>query len=272
LGDYIEKATQYVYEFMQNKGLSVSYHDWTTNDRYGSTFSGRNVIGELAGSVSPEEIVLVTAHLDCEPFSIEAPGADDNGSGSTAVMIMAELFATRTFEKTIRFIFFTGEEQGLLGSKEYADDIINEENIVAVYNMDMIAWDDIGEPVLRIHTRTTSNPGYSGDLEIANTFVDVITTYDLSSALTPIIDSDGLIFSDHSSFWNKGIPAVLAIEDDVNDFNDNYHTSNDRLSTLNLDYFSNYIKASLGVAAHLAKIVDKANVDITPILQLLLDE
>jgi len=253
----IQKATQYVYEFLQRTGLSASYHNWT----YGA-YSGRNVIGELGGTISPEEIILVTAHLDCIPSYGNAPGADDNGSGSVAAMIIAELLAAKTFERTIRFVFFTGEEQGLYGSRIYADKVITDgDNIVAVYNMDMIAWDNIGGPTLRIHTRISTSPGYSADMELAGGFVNVVNTYGFDSDLTPIIDSDGIIASDHSSFWNKGIPAILAIEDDESDFNIYYHTSNDRLAMLNLTYFSNYIKVSVGMTAHLAKLVHKVNIN-----------
>lgn len=247
-GTPIEKATQYMYEFMQGLGLSVSYHNWT----YWFT-SNRNVIGEKTGSVKPNEIVLITAHLDSLPSSGPAPGADDNGSGSVAVMTLAEIFSTQDFERTLRFVFFTGEEQGLYGSKKYADAVSSAgDNIVAVYNMDMLAWDDIGGPTLRLHTRTTSSSGYNDDMVLANTFVDVVNTYGLSTGLTPIIDSDGITASDHSPFWNKGIPAILAIEDDEDDFCDNYHTANDKMSTLNFTYFTNYVKASLGTCAYLA--------------------
>lgn len=245
-GTSIQKATQYVYEFLQGLGLSTSYHNWT----YGS-YSNRNVVGEKAGTVSPTEIILVTAHLDSMPSGSFSPGADDNASGSVGVMALAEAMNSYDFERTVRFVLFTGEEQGLYGSKRYAS-AVSSENIVAVYNMDMIAWDSTGGPTLRIHTRTSSNPGYSADMELANTFTDVVSTYGMSSNLTPIIDSDGVSASDHASFWNEGFAAILAIEDDVNDFCDYYHTTNDRLSTLNMDYFTNYVKASLGTVAHLA--------------------
>ncbi|MCG8335465.1 MAG: M28 family peptidase [Proteobacteria bacterium] len=253
-GTSISKATQYMYEFSQGLGLSVSYHNWT----YGF-YSGRNVVAEKSGTVSPGEIVLVTAHLDSMPSGSNSPGADDNGSGSVGVMMAAEMFADRSFERTTRFVWFTGEEQGLYGSKRYADKVVADgDNIVAVYNMDMIAWDDVGGPTLRIHTRTSSSSGYASDMVLANTFVDVVNTYGMSSALTPIIDSDGITASDHSSFWNKGFPAILAIEDDVDDFCDYYHTVNDTLSTLNMTYYTNYVKASVGTAAHLAKVVGGA--------------
>jgi hypothetical protein len=126
------------------------------------------------------------------------------------------------------------------------------ENIVAVYNMDMIAWDAINGPTLRLHTRTTNNPGYPADVAIANLFSEVVDTYGLSSGLTPIIDADGIGASDHASFWQHGFPGILAIEDDVSDFNSYYHTSNDKRQYLNMAYFTNFVKASVGTAAHLA--------------------
>jgi hypothetical protein len=248
-GTPIQNATQYVYEHMQALGLTVSYHDWTR----GST-SNRNVIGEQTGTTQPGEIVLITAHLDDVPSTGLAPGADDNASGSAAVMVAADILSQYELERTVRFIFFTGEEQGLYGSQEYADLVYDAgENIVAVYNMDMIAWDDLDGPTLRLHTRTTSSSGYPGDRAIADLFVDVVNTYGLSTSLTPIIDPDGVTASDHSPFWSKGYSAILAIEDDQDDFCDYYHTVNDTLFTLNMTYFTNYTKASVGTAAYLAR-------------------
>lgn len=247
-GTPIQKATQYVYEHMQASGLSVSYHDWSN-----SGVSNRNVIGELTGATRSDEIVVITAHLDDMPSSGPAPGADDNASGSAAVLTAAEILSQYRFERTLRFVLFTGEEQGLYGSDQYAAAVYAAgENIVAAYNMDMIGWDALDGPTLRLHTRTPGNPGYGGDLAIANLFADVVTAYGLSSSLTPIITADGIQASDHASFWHQGYAAILAIEDDYDDFNDYYHTPNDRLAALNLTYFANFVRASVGTAAHLA--------------------
>ncbi len=244
----IQKATQFVYEHLQQHGLDMSYQAWSA-----CSTSGRNVIGTLPGLVKPQEIVLITAHVDDMPSSGAAPGADDNASGSVGVMVAADILSNYRFERTLRFVFFTGEEQGLCGSEAYADErYAAGDDIVAVYNLDMIAWDAVGGPTLRLHTRTSGNPGYAADLAIAGVFTNVVQSYGLSSALTPIIDADGESASDHASFWSNGYPAILAIEDDVNDFNAYYHTSNDRLANLNLPYFTAFVKASVGTVAHLA--------------------
>ena len=247
-GTPILKATQYVYEHMQALGLTVSYQNWS---EYG--VSNRNVIGEITGATRPDEIVLITAHLDDMPSSGRAPGADDNASGSVGVLTAADILSPYRFERTVRFVFFTGEEQGLYGSDQYATSAYARgDNIIADYNMDMIAWDAVDGPTLRLHTRTRSNPGYAGDLAIANLFLDVVSAYGLSSSLTPIITADGDEGSDQASFWYQGYAAIMAIEDDYDDFNDNYHTSSDLLAALNLNYFTNFVKASVGTAAHLA--------------------
>ena len=247
-GTPIDKATQYVYEFMQGYGLAVSYHNWSD-----SGYTGRNVVGELTGTTQPGEIVLITAHLDDMPSGGIAPGADDNASGSVGVMVSAELLSQNQFRRTVRFIVFTGEEQWLLGAQAYSDmAYLAGDNITAVYNMDMISYDGSGGPDLRLHTRITSNPGYPGDLAIANTFIDVVNTYSLGGNLSPIIDADGITQSDHSAFWDNGYPAILGIEEHDYDMTPYYHTTSDTVSTLNMTYFTNFVKASIGTAAHLA--------------------
>ncbi len=252
-GTPIEMATQYVFEFMQDLGLSVSYHEWT----HGS-YTNRNVIGEKIGSETPDEIVLIMAHLDSAPSGGLAPGADDNASGSVGVMMAAQILSQYDFERTVRFVFFTGEEQGLRGSDRYASKVVEDgDNLVAAYNMDMIAWDVRNKPKLRIYTRAKRDPGYDGDMVIANTFLDVVDTYALDTVLVPVITPKGGHWgghwSDHASFWDEGFSAVCAIEDDHSDWNRfNYHTVDDTISTLNFTYLTNYIKASVGTTAHLA--------------------
>lgn len=250
-GEPIQKATQYCSEFLQKCGMTVSYHEWSS-----WSSNGRNVIGTKLGTKNPKEIILITGHLDSMPSGSPSPGADDNGSGSAGVLLTAEILGTYSWERTLRFVLFTGEEQGLLGSKAYATKVAQDgDTIVAVYNMDMIAWDSKPGMTLRLHTRSTSSSGYNADKAIVDIFANINTTYQLG--LSPILDADGIQYSDHASFWNKGYPGILAIEDDVDDFCANYHTSRDKLSTLNMNYFTRYVKATVGTIAILGKPVQK---------------
>jgi len=61
------------------------------------------------------------------------------------VLQAAEVLAPYNFDSTLRFILFTGEEQGLLGSEAYAE-MVQNQDIRGVLNMDMIAWDSLGTP------------------------------------------------------------------------------------------------------------------------------
>lgn len=255
-GTPILKTTQYVYEFMQGLPLdSVAYDTWTD-----SGSSGRNVVGTLTGSTRPTEIVLLTAHIDNMPDGSVAPGADDNGSGSAALMTAAKLLSQHTFERTIRFVFFTGEEQDLFGSWDYATAAkAAGENIVAVVNMDMLGWESGGDTNMRIHTRSGS--AGARDLEIANLFVAVVHTYSID--ITPIVTSYGMDASDHYSFWAHGFPAICVIEDDGDlqswgDFNPYNHTASDTLSRLDMPYFTEIVGATVGSVAHLSFLDDGA--------------
>lgn len=85
------------------------------------------VIAELRGTESPERIVVVGAHYDSRGTqgsspTQRAPGADDNGSGSAALLELARVISESgtQFRHTIRLCLFTGEEQGLIGSRALA--------------------------------------------------------------------------------------------------------------------------------------------------------
>jgi hypothetical protein len=116
----------------------------------------------------------------------------------------------------------------------------------------MISWDELGGPTVRLHTRPSLNPGYPGDAAIADTFIEVVTTYGLGSEISPSLAAEGVSASDHSAFWAEGYPAVLAIEDDQADFNPYYHTADDKREFLNLPYFTSFVRAAVGTVAHLA--------------------
>jgi hypothetical protein len=256
-GEPIFRATQFIFEHMESLGLTVTYQDWagcrllTANE-----ISNRNVIAEKTGTSRADEIVVMTAHLDSAGSAAALfYGADDNASGSAAVLVAADLLSRHNLKRTIRFVLTTGEEQGLCGSQAYASMARSRnENIVAVYNLDMIGWDSNGSPVMRLHTRLPYEPGYARDLAIADTFTDVVGTYGLN--LAPAIVSQSFGQSDHASFWSFGYPAILAIEDHLGDVNPFYHTTRDRLDLLNLQYLSDNVRASVGTIADLASITN----------------
>ena len=238
-GEPLQKATQFVGEHMANLGLDVEYHEW--NASYPP-----NVIGELTGTLYPDEIVIICAHLDDMPSGPLAPGADDNASGSVGVLIAADILSQYDWTYTLRFAIWTGEEQGLHGSAAYAQRAYNSgENIAGVLNLDMIAWNTpLSSPDIDVH----ADSSIPATLDLAHLFADVVDAYGMD--LIPQVVPNGTGASDHSSFWNYGYTAVLGIEDN-SDFNPYYHTTNDLLSILDIPYFTDFVRASVGTFAHM---------------------
>jgi len=209
----------------------------------------QNVIATKTGTVYPDEQVIICGHFDNtseQPYDI-APGSDDNGSGSTAVIEAARLFANASFEKTVKFCLWTGEEQGLLGSAAYAADAyMSGDNIVGAYNFDMIGYDSNGDGIIELHCGTMSPSISLGDL-----FMTVISDYNIN------LNPEQLTYgstdrSDHASFWDYDYPAILGIEDFSGDFNPYYHTTGDNMSHINASYFWEFTRAAIGAAATLA--------------------
>ena len=245
----IQMAWRYAYEHFQSLGLPVSYHQYRMNG-----VRKNNVVAEQAGLSEPGRIFLVTAHLDSITYANpnqRAPGADDNASGSVAVLVAADILSQYDFGCTLRYVLFTGEEQGLVGSYYYARDADRRgDDIEGVLNLDMIAYNSNSFPIMDLHTR----PGNANDLAIANLFAGVVDAYDIN--LTPHIFQDGPTYSDHASFWEFGYSAIIGIEDD-DDFSPYYHSTGDQLETLDLNYFTEFVKAAVGTFAHMGCLLDE---------------
>ncbi len=97
-----------------------------------------NVIATLRGRVTPELIYVISSHFDSVE---EGPGSDDNTSGTTALLDVARVLARRPQAATIKFAWFTGEEAGLYGSREFVRRAVaSNDKIAGALNNDMIGW------------------------------------------------------------------------------------------------------------------------------------
>jgi hypothetical protein len=248
--DYIEKATQYAYEHFQSLDLAVSYQAW----QYGGG-QRRNVVAEQGGT-DPDCQYLLTAHLDdtsSAPYTL-APGADDNASGVAGVFLAADILSQYQFTCTLRYVLFTGEEQGMYGSDAYARAAANRgDPILGVLNLDMIAYNTPGSPTA-IEMNVRSGPNGDQDQVLSTMVSDVIQAYELD--LIPQVLTAEENYSDHYSFWEAGFPAILAIED-LDDSTPSYHTIDDTVDTLDMPYFTEYVKAMVGAMAHLGKVTSE---------------
>lgn len=245
-GTPIERATQFTGDHLAANGLSIEYHRW------GKSGTPPNVIGTLTGESRPADIYMITAHLDNMPSTAPAPGADDNASGSVAVMVASDILADHRWACTLRFALWTGEEQGLLGSNSYAQRASRDgDKILGVLNFDMIGWNTLGSTGdIDLHA-DSKRPA---TVELANQLASVVTVYGLD--LVPQVRADGTGASDHASFWDAGYTAILGIEDyyptTANDFNPYYHTPNDKLAKLDLGYYTEFVRAAVAGTVHMA--------------------
>ncbi len=184
--------------------------------QYGGT-TYYNVVGEFVGTTRADEIYIVGAHYD----SVNNPGADDNASGTAAVVELARLISQWASAATIRFIAFDREEQGLHGSAACANACATAgENVRGMISLDMIAYRYASENQALIYGRSPLSDSVKLGLAAAlNDHVGVTTT-----------DEGTLDASDHAPFEWNGFPAALLIEADVWD-NPFYHEQADSVDT-----------------------------------------
>jgi hypothetical protein len=239
-------AGQFIYNYFQTLGLDVRFQDV----QYSAHALSRNVIAELPGRVYPEDVLIICGHYDSysNTWTTLAPGADDNASGTAATMEAARILTLHPLDFTVRFIAFTAEEIGIgfLGSRAYAAEArAHGENIIAVINLDMIAYSDELPEDLEIYVNPASE-------WLAAKFLSVCGTYGLIDATEFVNPS--IIYSDHSPFWDQGYPALLAIKD-YPPRNPNYHWITDTIDTLNFEFFGDSARAALAVLAEMAQPV-----------------
>ncbi|MBX2999475.1 MAG: M20/M25/M40 family metallo-hydrolase, partial [Caldilineaceae bacterium] len=225
----ITDAERFLYEYHKALGMNPSYAAWT----YGN-YSGRNVIADIPGVDNPQRIWVIGGHFDTNseiPYT-SAPGADDNATGVAATMRIAEILKAYKFRDTIRFVYFSGEEQGQWGSKHYAASLRQAGAQIAGYiNLDMIGYDGNDDRVVELHTGSESSNPNSNALAIQ--FINASSRYGQGLKFERKTDSASR-FSDHSPFWDNNYAAFLVIEnffDDAipRDRNPHYHKSTDRL-------------------------------------------
>ncbi len=209
-----------------------------------------NVVAIKYGMVhSPQNYVVGCGHFDCtsEMPLVFAPGADDNASGTAYVMELARVLHDYLFEYTIHLIAFCGEEQGLLGSQDYAQQAYSRnDTIIGVVNMDMFAYTTPNRDTLTIINDTS----YIDNLPLVQIFSACADSY---TVLKKRVWTGWRPYSDHASFCQYGYHAVQGREN-LNVSNPYYHTTGDSIGGgYNADTMVfEGIKAALATVATLA--------------------
>lgn len=181
---------------------SVFLHSWTPS-------YAPNVIAIHRGTTRPREIYLIGGHFDSISYqsSTSAPGADDNASGTAAVLECARVLCQYRFESTLQFAAWSAEEFGLLGSKAYASHIVARgDSLVGIINVDMLGFLAPGD---RRDLDLISNGGSDWLREV---------TIEAAALHVPALrvvqgHYPGTANSDQASFWMHGFSAISFFED-----------------------------------------------------------
>jgi Zn-dependent M28 family amino/carboxypeptidase len=164
------------------------------------------------------------------------------------VLEAARILTQYRFNRTIRFIHFAGEEQGLIGSAHYAAAAAQRGDLIdGVINLDMIAYETVPLNDHAVEVHAGINPASDA---LADALISNITAYELQ--LVPEkLTLGATTRSDHASFWDQGYPAILGIED-FQDFSPYYHSASDTLANMQTSMMVEYTKACVATLAELA--------------------
>jgi hypothetical protein len=132
------RAAAFLFDTYKSFGYTPQYQSFQYRLPGGATGQTANVIATLAGSENPDLVYVVSSHYDS---ALVSPGADDDSSGTAALLETARLLAGHPQPATIVFASFTGEEGGLFGSREFARRAAADKvRIVGALNNDMVGW------------------------------------------------------------------------------------------------------------------------------------
>jgi hypothetical protein len=129
-------ASEYLYNAYKSFGYEPEYQWFEPRAALGGRTA--NIVATLRGTVNPELVYVVSSHYDSV---VAGPGADDDSSGTAALLEAARVMAGHPLPATIVFASFTGEEAGLLGSREFVRRAVADKvHVAGALNNDTIGW------------------------------------------------------------------------------------------------------------------------------------
>ena len=254
----------------KSKSIVLKNNFRVVQDKKERILAADNVLGYIEGTDPKlkEELVIITAHYDHLGKKGDAiyNGADDNGSGTSSVIEVAQAFSKAKEagvgpKRSILVMLVTGEEKGLLGSKFYVENpIFPLENTVADINVDMVG---------RVDEKYSDNPNYiyvigsdrlSTELhEINETANKKYTNLTLDYTYNAEDDPNRYYYrSDHYNFAEKGIPAIFYF----NGTHKDYHRTTDTVEKINFEKMEIIAKLVFYTGWELANRDKKIEVDV----------
>ena len=218
----LHKAAFYIHTFWQNLGYEVNKQAFLVEG-----LSCENLSIEIPGKEKPEEIILLGAHYDSV---VGSPGANDNGSAVASLLEISRLFSHKPQKKTVRLVAFTNEEPPFFQEKSMGSRVCAQrcreqsEKILAMVSLETIGYYSEAPksqrypPPLNFFYPDKGNfLGVVGNIQ-SRKLVKTFTQYFMEGVNFPVqcVATFGFIpgiaWSDHSSFWKYGYPAIMVTD------------------------------------------------------------
>jgi len=232
--------------WLKSKYLSYGYTDIVEDTFTAGGNTTTNIVVTKIGLVYPNTYVIVDGHYD----TINGVGANDNGSGTTLILEIAKRLANVPTEYSIKFINFSAEEAGLIGSQHYVNNVVNATNpkldIRLVFNIDQVGGRSGMTNDTIVCERDTSNPTENN--AVSNTITNELATcIGLYSSLNTEISY--AYSSDYVPFENNGEIITGLYEKNVTPHS---HSSTDIIANMDVDYLLEVTKGATGAVLHFA--------------------
>ncbi len=214
---------------------------------------GINIIGTIHGTKYPNEYYIIDGHYDT---IISSPGADDNASGTAGMLEAMRVLSQFNFERGIKFIGFDLEEVGLRGSRYYAGNKEDHEQIKGMINFEMIGYTCKSDPEcegFRLADSSIYVIQNSFSREMMNEFLSIGENYVPGLGIETATDDGDPNYrrSDHAPFWDIGVDALF-VTDGANFRNPHYHKGSDTFETLDTKFAAQIVQVAVGTIAKLA--------------------
>lgn len=241
-------AAEYIHSKFTEYGFNTTYHNFRSD-------MGPNVIGILPGTVNPNKYVILGAHYDSRESNVNsqtnrAPGANDDGSGTSGLLEMAKLIHENglTFGYSLILGAWCGEEQGLVGSGYYAEHCVDAGmDVIAMLQSDMIAYRVPSENPQCAFPNRYHTP------DLTELVMDIVRTY------VPDVEvcETSACCSDHMSFWEVGYAATQIFERCGSIADPQYHKSGDVVERSGYDVEGQFVynvRANFAAALTIAEV------------------
>ncbi|NVO21013.1 MAG: M28 family peptidase [Bacteroidetes bacterium] len=203
-----------------------------------------NIVVTKTGTIFPPKYLVIDGHYD----TYQGPGINDNGSGVVSILEIARLLSHLPCSLSIRFINFSAEEEGLIGSQHYVDQIVvpTNMNIMLVFNIDEVGGVNgmINNTITCERDEDTPTSNNAASYSFTDTLVNLTQLY--SNLLTKIYYAYG---SDYVPFQDAGEVITGFYESNESPYP---HSPNDVLENMSPAYVTQVAKAATGAALYFA--------------------